>query len=219
MTKTKKIAVVLSGCGVYDGAEIHEAVCSMLAIAEAGAEYDLYAPDIDQHHVINHLNGSEMPEKRNVLVEAARIARGNIKALSKLQVEQADALLLPGGFGAAKNLSSFAFDGADCKIEPQTERVVRSFHQAGKPIAALCIAPVVIAKILGDVEVTIGSDKATAAAIETMGGQHTTTGHGQVVTDTKNKLITTPCYMLDATLPQIATGARAAVTALLNLIP
>jgi enhancing lycopene biosynthesis protein 2 len=204
----KKIAVVLSGSGVYDGSEIHEATLTLLAIARNKAEYQCFAPDVDQAHVINHLTGEEMSENRNVLVEAARIARGNIKPLSEYNTADYDAIVFPGGFGAAKNLCTFAFDGADCKILSEVEYAVRDTVEAGKPVGALCISPVLIAKILGDVNLTIGQDEGTIHAIEQMGGTHEKTTHGQVVVDEKYKVFTTPCYMLDATIDEIADGAE-----------
>jgi enhancing lycopene biosynthesis protein 2 len=213
----KKIAVVLSGCGVYDGAEIHEAVLTMLAIASNGAVYEIFAPDINQHHVVNHLNGSEMDESRNVLTESARIARGNIKALSEFDGKEYDAIIFPGGFGAAKNLSTFAFDGSDCKVNSDVESAIKEMISLGKPIGALCISPVILAKILGEVELTIGDDAGTIQAIEKMGATHTSTTHGEVVVDRQHKIVTTPCYMLDATITQIDEGARNVVKALLDL--
>jgi enhancing lycopene biosynthesis protein 2 len=203
----KKFAVVLSGCGVFDGAEIHEATLTLLAIAQQGASYEIFAPDIDQYHVINHFTHKEMAEKRNVLVESARIARGKISPLSKFDARHFDAIIFPGGFGAAKNLSTVAFDGADAKVNSDVAVAIRSMHKAGKPIGALCIAPALIAKILGHVEVTIGDDPGTIKAIEKMGGIHVQTSHGEVVVDKKNKIFTTPCYMLDATIVQIYEGA------------
>ena len=217
MSIKKQTAIILSGCGVYDGAEIHEAILTMLAIAKQNADYTIFAPDIEQHHVINHLKGEETTEKRNVLVEAARIARGDIKALSDYRVQDFDALFIPGGFGAAKNLSSFAFDGANCTIEKETERAIIETHSAKKPIGALCITPALIAKVLKDVKVTIGQDKATAEAIEQMGSTHANSNHGEVIIDEANKLATTPCYMLDANLVQIAEGADNIVKAVLNM--
>jgi len=214
----KKIAVVLAGNGVYDGAEIHEATLTLLAIARDGAQYQCFAPDIDQAHVINHLTGKEMPEKRNVLVEAARIARGNIKPLSEYNAKDFDAIVFPGGFGAAKNLCTFAFDGIDCKVNPDVEKAVRDTVAEEKPVGALCISPVLITKILGDVIVTIGQDEATLQAIEKMGGTHKKTSHGQIVVDEKYKVITTPCYMLDATIDQIADGAEKVVKKILEII-
>ena len=194
----KKIAVVLAGCGVYDGAEIHEATLTMLAIARQGAAYQCFAPDMEQAHVVNHLNGEEMNEKRNVLVEAARIARGNIKALSEYSPADYDAIVFPGGFGAAKNLCTFAFDGPDCTVNKDVEDAIRSTVAAEKPVGALCISPALIAKVLGDVQVTIGQDQGTADAIETLGAKHVKTTHGEIVVDEKYKVITTTCYMLDA---------------------
>lgn len=203
----KKFAVVLSGCGVFDGAEIHEATLTLLAIAQQGASYEIFAPDISQHHVVNHYTHQEMPEKRNVLVESARIARGKIKPLSQFRSADFDAIIFPGGFGAAKNLSTVAFDGANAKVNVEVEAAVRAMHKAGKPIGALCIAPAMIARILGNVEVTIGNDPGTAATIEKMGGKHIRATHGEVVVDKKNKVFTTPCYMLDANIVQILDGA------------
>ena len=212
----KKFAVVLSGSGVFDGAEIHEATLSMYAIKKQGAEYEIFAPDIDQYHVINHITGEEMEQKRNVLVESARIARGKIKPLSEFNAADYDAILFPGGFGAAKNLSTFAFDGPDCKVNADVEKSVKAMHQAGKPIAALCISPVLLAKILGDVELTIGQDKDTAASVEKLGAKHMNTNHGEVIIDAKNNVYTTPCYMLDADITQIADGAENVVRAVLK---
>lgn len=214
----KKIAVVLAGNGVFDGSEIHEATLTLLAITRNGAQYQCFAPDIDQAHVINHLTGEEIPEKRNVLVEAARIARGNIKPLSEYNAKNFDALVFPGGFGAAKNLCTFAFDGVDCKVNPDVEKAVRNTVAEKKPVGALCISPVLIAKILGDVSVTIGQDEATLQAIEKMGGAHKKTSHGQIVVDEKYKVVTTPCYMLDATIDQIADGAENVVKKILEMV-
>jgi len=212
----KKFAVILAGCGVFDGAEIHEATLSLYAIAKQGAAYEIFAPNIEQHHVINHLTGEEMPEKRNVLVESARIARGAIKDLSELNVADFDALLFPGGFGVAKNLCTLAFQGADAVVDPQIEEVVLAFHKAEKPIAALCIAPAMIAKIIQGAAVTIGQDKGTIQAIEAMGGNHETTTHGEVIIDEKNKVYSTPCYMLEASILDIADGAENIVAAVLQ---
>jgi enhancing lycopene biosynthesis protein 2 len=214
----KKFAVVLAGCGVYDGAEIHEATLSMYQIKKQGADYEIFAPDIDQHHVINHLTGDEMKEKRNVLVESARIARGKIKPLADFKADDFDAILFPGGFGVAKNLCSFAFDGPDCKVNNDTEKAIKAMHKAGKPIGALCISPVIVAKILGDVELTIGKDKDTATAVEKMGASHKSTSHGEVIIDAGNNVYTTPCYMLDANIVQIGEGAENIVRAILKTL-
>ena len=214
----KKIAVVLSGNGVFDGAEIHEATLTLLAIARNGAEYQCFAPDINQAHVVNHITGEEMPETRNVLVEAARIARGNIKSLSEYNAADYYALIFPGGFGAAKNLCTFAFNGTDCTVNADVEKAIRSTVVAEKPIGALCISPALITKVLGDVEVTIGQDEGTAEAIESLGGTHIRTSHGEIVVDKKYKVVTTPCYMLDASIDQIASGAENAVKKVLELV-
>lgn len=190
----------------------------MLAIAKAGASFHLFAPDVEQHHVVNHFTGEATDEKRNVLVESARIARGKIEPLSKYNAADYDALLLPGGFGVAKNLSSIAFDGANANVNNEVAEAVKKTHMTGKPIAALCIAPALIAKVIAGVEVTIGNDPETTKAIEQMGGKHIQTTHGEVVTDKNNKVLTTPCYMLDADITQIAQGAENIVKALLEMI-
>jgi enhancing lycopene biosynthesis protein 2 len=218
MAKSKKFAVVLSGCGVFDGAEIHEATLSLYAISKNNAEYEIFAPDIDQHHVINHITGEEMNETRNVLVESARIARGNIKPLSDFNASDFDTILFPGGFGAAKNLSGWAFEGAGTTVNPDVERSIKEMVKAGKPVGALCISPVLLAKVLGDVELTIGQDEATIQGIEKAGAKHTKTTHGEVVVDEKYKVVTTPCYMLDATISQIGLGAENVVKKLIELI-
>ena len=219
MTDAKpKIAVVLSGCGVFDGAEIHEATLTLLAIDRQGALYECYAPNVDQAHVVNHISGDEMPEKRNVLIEAARIARGQIKDLKDFDAAAVDAVVFPGGFGAAKNLSSFAFDGPGCSVQEDVARVLTDMVAAKKPIGALCIAPATVAKVLNGATVTIGQDAGTAQAIETMGGKHQKTTHGEIVVDEERKLVTTPCYMLDATISQIADGADNTVKAVIERI-
>ena len=212
----KKFAIVLSGCGVFDGAEIHEATMTMLAIMKHGAHYELFAPDIPQHHVINHINGEVMKETRNVLVESARIARGAISDLKSYDPSAFDALIFPGGFGAAKNLCDFAFKGADCKVNEDVSRAVKKTLDAGKPIGALCISPVILARIIGDGEMTIGQDKGTAEAIEKMGARHRSTGHGEVTVDEEYKVFTTPCYMLDATILDIEKGANNIVGAMME---
>jgi len=214
----KNIAVVLSGCGVYDGAEIHESTLTLLAIAQQGAAYQCFAPDIPQAHVVNHLTGEEMNESRNVLIESARIARGNIKPLAAYKPADYDAIVFPGGFGAAKNLCTFAFDGPDCSVNPDVEKAIRDTVVAEKPVGALCISPALIAKVLGDVQLTIGQDQGTADAVETLGATHVKTTHGEIVVDEKYKVITTPCYMLDATINQIADGANNVVAKILEMV-
>ena len=214
----KKFAVVLSGCGVYDGAEIHEATLTLLAIARAGATYQCFAPDIKQYHVINHLTGEEMNEERNVLVESARIARGDIKPLDEYDAKEFDALIFPGGFGAAKNLSTVAFEGADASVIPEVEKAIEQTVALRKPIGALCISPAILAKVLKDVNVTIGKDKATAEAIEAMGATHVETDHGDVVFDENKLVFTTPCYMLDATITDIDDGATNVVREMMKVM-
>ncbi len=212
-----KAAVVLAGCGVMDGAEIHEAVMTLYAIDKNGGSYQIFAPNVAQHHVINHITGEVMKESRNVLTEAARIARGKIKALTEYRAEEFDALIFPGGFGVAKNLCTYAFDGPDCHVDRVVEQAIRATHRAGKPIGALCISPVLIAKVLGDVTVTIGSDKGTAADIGRLGGKHENRQHGEVTVDRKNLIVTAPCYMLNATISEIARDTEAVVKALMEL--
>jgi len=214
----KKFAVVLAGCGVYDGAEIHEATLTLYAIVKNGGSYEVFAPDIDQHHVINHLTGEAMNESRNVLVESARIARGNIKPLSEFKPEAFDALIFPGGFGAAKNLSTFAFDGTECSVNRDVKNAILGMRDAGKPIGALCISPVILARILGNIKLTIGQDADTARAVENMGATHIKTNHGEVVVDEGNKVVTTPCYMLDATIAQVGDGADNVVKTIMKLL-
>jgi len=214
---SKKIAVILSGCGNKDGAEIHESVMTLWAIHKHGAEYQCFAPDIEQHHVLNFITNQEMPEKRNVLVESARIARGNIKDLKTFKAEDYDGLIMPGGLGAAKNLSTFAFEGPDCTVNEDVVKAVKKTASLKKPIGALCIAPAIIAKILGGVIVTIGQDPETAAAITRMGASHQQTTHGEIIVDRQHKVVTTPCYMLNARVDQIGDGADNLVTAVLEM--
>ena len=204
----KKFAVILAGCGVFDGSEIHEATLTLLAIQKKGSEYQCFAPNIDQYHVINHITGEEMQQTRNVLVESARIARGNIKDISELNIKDYDGVIFPGGFGVAKNLSDFAFKGVESEVLPSVTEVILAFWKAKKPIGALCISPAIIAKVIPNATLTIGNDAGTKEAIEKMGAKHMEATHGEVITDTENKIVTTPCYMLDATIAQIEKGAN-----------
>lgn len=213
-----KAALILSGSGVFDGTEIHEATMTMLAIMQNGGTYDIFAPNIFQHHVINHLTGEAMDEKRNVLVESARIARGKIKDLKDFDASQYDALFLPGGFGAAKNLSDFAFKGQDCQVINDVKSAILQMVNLNKPIGALCIAPALLAKVLEGAKITIGNDSDTVNTIEAMGGIHQNTNHGEVAIDKCFKLATTPCYMLDATIVDIALGAQNVVKAVFDMI-
>ncbi len=216
--RKKNFAVILSGCGHQDGAEIHEATLALWAIHKNGAEFQCYAPDIKQHHVINHITGQEMNEKRNVLIESARIARGKIASLATFSPESADALIIPGGFGAAKNLSSYAFDGAKCTVNNDVATAIKAMHASGKPIGALCIAPVILAKVLGDVTLTIGQDQGTADNLAAMGARHQLTMQGEIVVDRERKIVSTPCYMLNSRIDQIAEGADKLVLAMLELM-
>ena len=206
MNKQKRFAVILAGCGVYDGAEIHEATLTLLAIARTGGSYECYAPDKDQAQVINHLTGKPMNEERNVLVEAARIARGKIKPLYLYEPEEFDAIIFPGGFGVAKNLCSMAFEGSDCTVDPDVELAVIASVEAGIPIGALCISPALIVKILPGASVTVGNDPETVKNIVKMGGIHHEKEYTGLVVDPKYKLVTSPCYMLDSNIIQIAEG-------------
>ncbi len=214
----KTIAVILSGCGVYDGAEIHEATLSLYSIAKNGCTYKIFAPDINQHHVINHITGEEMNETRNVLVESARIARGAISPLSDFVAADFDGLLFPGGFGAAKNLSNWAFNGPEGTVNREVSDAINCIVGLKKPIGALCISPVLIAKVLGNIELTIGDDSGTVEGVEAAGAKHVNTTHGEVVIDQKHKIVTTPCYMLDATIDQIGEGAENVVKAMIKLM-
>ena len=215
---TKKVAVILSGCGVYDGAEIHESVITLLRLDQRGAKVQCFAPDIAQLHVINHLTGEQMPETRNVLVESARIARGEIKDVREARVEDFDALIVPGGFGAAKNLSSFATEGAACTVQSDVLRVAEAFAEAGKPIGLMCISPAIAAKIYGPgVICTIGTDADTAAAVTKMGGSHEECEVSEIVEDKARKLVSTPAYMLATSISEAASGINKMVDRVLEL--
>ena len=214
----KKIAVILSGSGVFDGAEIHESVLALHAVEKQGASWHCFAPNIDQLHVINHKTGEEMDEQRNVLVEAARIARGNIEDVAKLNVEEYDALLIPGGFGAAKNLTDFAVSGAECSINTHVASACRAFAQANKPAGYLCIAPTIIPMIYGQgVKGTIGNDEATAAAFNALGGEHVNCDVSDIVVDEQNLVLSTPAYMLAENISQAASGIDKLVERLVKL--
>jgi len=214
-----KVAVVLAGCGVYDGAEINEAVLTLLCLEQQGASYQCFAPDMEQMHVINHLTGEPAEgESRNVLVEAARIARGNIKPLTEADAADFDALLVPGGFGAAKNLSNFAVAGAEMAVQPDFLQLGRAFHAAGKPIGLICIAPVMAAAITGGgTRCTIGDDADTAAAINAMGGEHLECPVSEARVDVEHKMVTTPAYMLAGSVSEAYSGIGECVKEVLAL--
>ena len=214
----KRVGVVLSGCGVFDGSEIHEAVLTLLALSRAVAQAVCLAPDREQTQVIDHRSGEAVAERRNMLAEAARIARGEVTPLAQGDASQLDALIVPGGFGAAKNLSSLASDGAACWVDSDLQRLVRELHQAGKPLGFICIAPALLPKLLGaPVRVTIGNDAGTAAAIEAMGGQHVACPVDEIVVDTAQRVVTTPAYMLAGSIAEAAQGIDKLVAQVLEM--
>lgn len=216
----KKVGVVLSGCGVLDGAEIHEATLTLLALDRAGAQVRAMAPDIAQRQVVDHSKGEPVPgESRRVLAEAARIARGKISNLANVSAAELDALVFPGGLGAAKNLSTFAVEGQEMSVEPEVERLIREMHQAGKPMGFICIAPVLAARVLGGrrPRLTIGNDPATAAALEAMGAQHVECAVEEVAVDEQNKIVSTPAYMLGPSISHVARGIDRLVDKVLEL--
>ena len=225
-----KIGVLLSGNGVFDGSEIHEAVFTLLAIDEAQADAICLAPDIEQHHVLNHITGEEMPESRNVLIESARIARGNIKNLADIKSDDIDALVLPGGFGAAKNLTKWAFSGPDGEILPDVKRLINEMVIHGKPVCGLCMGPTVIAKALEETSIhpqlTVGTTEdpspyeidAISAGMEKTGAQAVMKKISEVLVDEKNKIITAPCYMMEASISQIRNNIKMAIDAMIKLI-
>ena len=215
----KTIGILLSGCGVYDGVEIHEAVLTLLALDRKGVKIVAMAPDVEQYHVVNHLTGEATEEKRNVLIESARITRGDIRDLQSVQASELDALIIPGGFGAAKNLSDFANKGKDAKALPEVSRILTEMADAGKPIGAICISPAVVVSVLSQKHpaVTIGNDLGTADAIEAMGGVHKACTVDQIHVDETNKIVTTPAYMLGPGVKEVAEGIEKLVDAVLKL--
>lgn len=216
----KKVAVILSGCGVYDGSEIHESVLTLLALARVGAQVTCIAPDITQRHVVDHSCGAVMDdEDRNVMQESARISRGKITPLDQVRPEQFDAYIYVGGFGVAKNLSSFAFDGVTYDADPSTVSLIQSAHEAGIPQGFICIAPILAARALGEfgVKLTIGNDEATATAINAKGAQHVKCAVDGIVVDTKNKVVSTPAYMLAKDIVEAETGINRLVQSVIEL--
>lgn len=218
-----KIGVILSGCGVFDGSEINESVLSVYFLEKSGAEIIFLAPDSEQLHVVNHLD-EQVTENdvRNILVESARIARGKIKKLDDIDISELDGLFVPGGFGVAKNLCTFAVDGPNCKIDEKVKKLILSCVQANKPICALCIAPVLIAKALEGsdrhVRLTIGNDANIADAIKNMGAIHVNATVSEAVCDTENKIVTTPAYMLGQGILEVAEGISKAVKEFIRMI-
>lgn len=214
----KKVAVILSGCGYLDGSEIYEATLTLLALDQAGAQVQCFAPDIPQLHVVNHLTGEPTGENRNVLVEAARLARGKVKDVKEARATDFDALVIPGGFGAAKNLCDFALKGSDLTVNPDVLAFARAVHEAGKPVGLVCIAPAMAPTIGGKgTRYTIGNDAGTAAAIDATGGVHVECAVTDCVVDEAKKIVTTPAYMYPARLSEAATGIGKLVKAVLEL--
>jgi len=221
-----KIGVLLSGCGVYDGSEIQESVLTLLAISEAGHEYVCISIDDNQHHVINHSTGEEMTESRNMLVESARIARGAITEISKISPADIDALVIPGGFGNAKTLTSWAFDGPNGTIRADIKLLIVNLINVGKPIVALCVSPVVLAKAMEgsniELNLTIGSTKSASPysilgfmeGIQTSGASTAEREINEILVDFENKVISAPCYMMDANIVEIRQNIKQAIDAL-----
>jgi enhancing lycopene biosynthesis protein 2 len=218
------IGVLLSGCGVMDGSEIHEAVLTLLAIDNAGAKAVCMAPNTDQMHVVDHLAGTPAEgQTRNCLVEAARIARGDIRDLATVAASDIDALILPGGFGAAKNLCDYATAGPDMTVAPDVARLIKDVHAAGKPIGVICIAPVIMAAVAGKdlgirVSLTIGTDDATAEHIVRLGAEHVNCPVKEFVVDKANKIVSTPAYMIGQGIGEVAVGIEKLVKAVMELI-
>ncbi len=217
-----RVAVVLSGCGVLDGSEIHEAVLTLLALDRSGAQVQCLAPNKPQAQVVNHLTKKPAAgETRNVLVESARIARGNVRDLAEASADDYDAVVLPGGFGAAKNLCDFAEKGEKCQIDPALQKLLHAMHKAGKPIGAICISPVIVARAFGTSsapKVTVGTDPETANKIESMGGEHISCPVDDFVVDADNKIVTTPAYMLARSIKEADTGIEKLVGEVLKMV-
>lgn len=219
-TMAKRIAVILSGCGVYDGSEIHEAVLTLLALDRAGAEVVFAAPNAPQAHVVNHLTGDVSPgETRNVLVESARIARGKVRDLATLRAADVDAAIFPGGYGAAKNLCDYAFKGRDHRVHPEVERFVREVRAARKPLGFICISPVVAARVLGAEHptLTIGNDAQTAGDLEACGARHQDAAVRDIVVDREHRVVTTAAYMLAGRISEAADGIEKLVRAVVEM--
>ena len=216
-----KVGVLLSGSGVQDGSEIHESVLTALSLEKSRAEIVFMAPNIDQMHVMNHYTGQEMDEFRNVLVESARIARGNIKDLAEIRGEDLDALIIPGGLGVAKNLSDYAMSGSDCSVNPDVYRLVVEMLISKKPIGAICIAPAMMSKILSEqnlsANLTVGNDSATSKDIQAMGSQHQNCSTKEVVVDVKNKIVSTPAYMNAKSISEVAEGIEKLVNEIVSM--
>jgi enhancing lycopene biosynthesis protein 2 len=225
MARTPKVAVLLAGCGHLDGAEVREAVLALLALDQHGASFQCIAPNADQYHVINHVTGQPVAgTTRNILEEASRIARvGQCLDLAKARVEDFDALVMPGGYGVAKNHCSFAFKGAEGDVRPDVAAFLRGFFDAGKPVGAICIAPALVALALhghASVNLTLGNDAGCATAVETLGQHHKNTPSArEIVIDEAHKLVTTPAYMFDnARLSDVWVGIERCVAEVLKRV-
>lgn len=222
MAKRKRVGVILSGCGVMDGSEIHEATLTLYFLDKAGAEIVCLAPNKEQSDVVDHkTNQPASKERRNVLVESARIARGHVKDLATASADEFDAVILPGGFGAAKNLCTFADKGAQCELDPAAKKFLSAMRQANKPIGAICISPVILAKAFGangSPKLTIGTDPETANAIEAMGAEHMGCPVDDFVIDEQTKIVTTPAYMLARSIREAADGIEKLVVEVLRLV-
>ncbi len=219
MKKMPRFAVVLSGCGRADGSEIHESVCALLAIDSAGCTYQCFAPDIEQAAVINHLTSAKTDEHRNVLTESARIARGDIKSLNEFNPDDFDCIVFPGGLGAVTNWCDFAEKGAACTVDSSVNHVIQTAYQKGLVIGAMCIAPVIIAKVLGKhgISVTIGNNKTVAEKIEQTGAKHINTSVSEACVDKTNLIVTTPAYMLATSIKDVYLGAESMVNEMIKL--
>ena len=214
-----KVGVVLSGCGFKDGTEIHESVLTLLALDRAGADVRCFAPNVDQAVVVNHLTGETVSERRNVLVESARIARGRIEDVRAARAKDLDAVVLPGGYGAVQNLSSFGAKGAACEVHPEVARLLKEMHAAKKPIGAICIAPAVVAKTLGAARphMTIGHDEKTAKTLAVCGAVHEDCPVDHEPVDRDNRIVSTPAYMLGPTIRHVAEGIDRCVAEVLAM--
>ena len=219
MSASKRVGVVLSGCGFKDGAEIHESVLTLLALDRARSEILCFAPDLDQALVVDHATGDQVAESRNVRVEAARIARGEIRDLKEARAAALDALVLPGGFGAALTLCDFGSKGADGSVNEDLAALLRAMHDAKKPIGAICIAPGAVALALGDRKptLTIGNDPGTAQAIEACGAVHRDCLVDDCVVDAENRIASTPAYMLGPSIAHVAAGIDRCVAEVLAM--
>lgn len=214
----KRVAVILSGCGVHDGAEIHESVLTLLALDRAEARITVAAPDMPQAQVYDHQNGRVVEEEtRNVQVESARIARGPVENVRDLDPDAFDAVILPGGYGAAKNLSDFAFRGRDFEVQTDVGDFLRRFHATGRPIGLICIAPAIGARLFGQegLRYTIGTDEETAEALAPQGGRHVPCGVHDIVIDDERNVVTTPAYMLAGRITEAEAGINKLVAEVL----